>query len=97
MSTTRRTGFTPAGAFPGFPGPETIRDNALALVVVERPNGRPSPKPYQPAGYYCRSTFPGAPTRPNERNQYRRAVYVHWQRQFLHPMFRAFDAPTREE
>jgi hypothetical protein len=24
-------------------------------------------------------------------------VYVHWQRQFLHPMLKAFDAPTREE
>jgi len=24
-------------------------------------------------------------------------VYMHWQRQFLHPMLRAFDAPTREQ
>ncbi|HJN66046.1 MAG TPA: DUF1553 domain-containing protein, partial [Pirellulales bacterium] len=23
--------------------------------------------------------------------------YVHWQRQFLHPMLQAFDAPSREE
>ncbi|MCA9220833.1 MAG: DUF1553 domain-containing protein, partial [Planctomycetales bacterium] len=30
-------------------------------------------------------------------NQYRRGVYMHWQRQFLHPMLRAFDAPSREE
>ncbi|MBL8849038.1 MAG: DUF1553 domain-containing protein, partial [Planctomycetaceae bacterium] len=27
----------------------------------------------------------------------RRGVYVHWQRQFLHPMLKAFDAPSREE
>src|SRR5262249_61315651 len=33
---------------------------------------------------------------PNIR-QWRRGVYVHWQRQYLHPMLRAFDAPTREE
>ena len=24
-------------------------------------------------------------------------MYVHWQRQFLHPMLKAFDAPSREE
>jgi hypothetical protein len=29
--------------------------------------------------------------------QYRRGVYTHWQRQFLHPMLRAFEAPSREE
>jgi hypothetical protein len=29
--------------------------------------------------------------------QWRRGVYMHWQRQYLHPMLKAFDAPTREE
>src|SRR5262249_1277445 len=29
--------------------------------------------------------------------QYRRGVYTHWQRTFLHPMLAAFDAPSREE
>jgi hypothetical protein len=28
---------------------------------------------------------------------YRRAVYTHWQRTFLHPSLANFDAPTREE
>ncbi len=28
---------------------------------------------------------------------YRRALYTHWQRTFLHPTLLAFDAPTREE
>jgi hypothetical protein len=28
---------------------------------------------------------------------YRRGLYTHWQRTFLHPMLKAFDAPTREE
>jgi hypothetical protein len=32
-----------------------------------------------------------------DRNRYRRGVYVHWQRQYLHPMLKAFDAPSREE
>src|SRR5262249_35484335 len=30
-------------------------------------------------------------------NEYRRGVYTHWQRQYLHPMLKAFDAPSREE
>ena len=33
----------------------------------------------------------------NDDNQYRRGVYMHWQRSFLHPMLVAFDAPPREE
>ena len=32
-----------------------------------------------------------------DEEQWRRGVYVHWQRQYLHPMLRAFDGPTREE
>src|SRR6185436_7657826 len=28
---------------------------------------------------------------------YRRGLYTHWQRQYLHPMLSAFDAPSREE
>ncbi|MEO1844331.1 MAG: DUF1553 domain-containing protein, partial [Akkermansiaceae bacterium] len=33
----------------------------------------------------------------NDANQYRRGIYMHWQRSFLHPMLAAFDAPAREE
>ena len=29
--------------------------------------------------------------------QYRRGVYMHWQRTFMHPMLAGFDAPSREE
>jgi hypothetical protein len=29
--------------------------------------------------------------------QYRRGVYTHWQRTFLHPMLANFDAPSRED
>jgi hypothetical protein len=30
-------------------------------------------------------------------SQYRRGLYTHWQRTFLHPSLLAFDAPAREE
>ena len=78
---------------------EMIRDNALAisgLLVLDY--GGASVKPYQPDGYYRHLNFP---TRKYEMHtdhrQWRRGVYVHWQRQFLHPMLKAFDAPRREE
>jgi hypothetical protein len=61
--------------------------------------GGPSVKPYQPAGYYRHLNFPTrkytADSNPDQ--QWRRGLYVHWQRQFLHPMLKAFDAPRREE
>ncbi len=78
---------------------ETIRDNALSISGLLRPeSGGGSAKPYQPAGYYRHLNFPARKYahHPDQR-QWRRGVYIHWQRQFLHPMLRAFDAPTREE
>lgn len=78
---------------------EMLRDNALALagLLVEEVGG-PSVKPYQPTGYYRHLNFP--PRRyQQDRDEriYRRSLYIHWQRQFLHPMLKAFDAPSREE
>lgn len=78
---------------------EMVRDNALAAsgLLVERLGG-PSARPYQPEGYYALLNFPKRTYRHDANdNQYRRGVYVHWQRQYLHPMLRAFDAPSREE
>ena len=44
------------------------------------------------------SSSPTAITSPsNDERQYRRGVYTHWQRTFLHPMLANFDAPSREE
>jgi hypothetical protein len=78
---------------------ESIRDNALAvsgLLVLDVGGG--SAKPYQPAGFYRHLNFPKREyVADKDSKQYRRGVYVHWQRQYLHPMLRAFDAPTREE
>ena len=78
---------------------ELVRDHALVVagLLVDQLGG-PSVKPYQPAGYWDQLNFP---TRTYEAdkgpNQYRRGLYTHWQRSFLHPSLQAFDAPTREE
>lgn len=78
---------------------EMIRDNSLAVSkLLVRTVGGPSVKPYQPVGYYSLLNFPTRTYVPHEdERQYRRGVYMHWQRTYLHPMLRAFDAPTREE
>jgi hypothetical protein len=78
---------------------EMIRDNALAVSgLLVREVGGTSAKPYQPAGYYRHLNFPKRDyTADTTPKQWRRGVYVHWQRQFLHPMMKAFDAPSREE
>jgi hypothetical protein len=78
---------------------ELIRDNALAVsgLLVTRVGGD-SVYPYQPDGYYAYLNFPKRKYVSSVgENQYRRGVYTHWQRTFLHPMLLAFDAPSREE
>lgn len=78
---------------------EVIRDNALLVsgLLIDDVGGTSS-RPYQPAGYYRHLNFPTRTYHASQgRKQYRRGVYTHWQRQFLHPMLRSLDAPTREE
>ncbi|MFZ4636812.1 MAG: PSD1 and planctomycete cytochrome C domain-containing protein [Pirellulales bacterium] len=78
---------------------ENIRDTALAAsgLLVERLGGE-SVHPYQPAGYYQHLNFPTREySSDKDDRQWRRGLYVHWQRMFLHPQLLAFDAPTREE
>jgi Protein of unknown function (DUF1553)/Protein of unknown function (DUF1549)/Planctomycete cytochrome C len=78
---------------------EQIRDSALAVsgLLVSKIGGDVV-RPYQPAKYYSALNFPEREyTASSGEDQFRRAVYVHWQRQFLHPWLLAFDAPTREE
>ena len=78
---------------------EMVRDAALATsgLLVEQLGG-PSVRPYQPDGYYAQLNFPPRTYTADEGvAQYRRGLYVHWQRTFLHPMLKAFDAPSREE
>ena len=79
---------------------EFVRDNALFIagVLNVREVGGPSVRPYQPAGYYSQLQFPDREYEPStDDEQWRRGVYMHWQRTFLHPMLATFDAPARDE
>lgn len=78
---------------------EFVRDNALFISgLLNDEIGGPSVHPYQPPGYYANLQFPDRDYYPDkDENQYRRGVYVHWQRTFLQPMLANFDAPSREE
>jgi hypothetical protein len=79
---------------------EFIRDNALAVSGLLETGiiGGPSVRPYQPEGYYQNLMFPDRDYEASSgSDQYRRGLYMHWQRTFLHPMLAAFDAPSREE
>ena len=79
---------------------EFIRDNALAIagLLNAADIGGPSVKPYQPDGYYEPLQFPNRMYVANkDAEQWRRGLYMHWQRMFLHPMLVNFDAPARDE
>jgi len=78
---------------------EFVRDNALSIAGLLNPDlGGPSFYPYQPAGYYANLQFPDRGYTANMGDvQYRRGLYVHWQRTFLQPALANFDAPSREE
>ncbi|APW63995.1 PSD1 and planctomycete cytochrome C domain-containing protein [Paludisphaera borealis] len=79
---------------------EFVRDNALAVAGLLKLDliGGPSAFPYQPAGYYSNLQFPDRDYDASAGDlQYRRGLYMHWQRTFLHPMLANFDAPPREE
>ena len=78
-----RSSVTPPSPFPG--------------LLVREVGGR-SARPYQPAGYFRHLNFPKRSySHDTSKAQWRRGVYVHWQRMFLHPMMKAMDAPSREE
>jgi hypothetical protein len=79
---------------------EFVRDNALAVAGLLRDDriGGPSVKPYQPEDYYVNLNFPQRDYQASSGDeQYRRGLYMHWQRTFMHPMLAGFDAPSREE
>ncbi|HSG34282.1 MAG TPA: DUF1553 domain-containing protein, partial [Sphingomonadaceae bacterium] len=78
---------------------EIVRDNALQISgLLNTEWAGPAAKPYQPEGYYANLNFPKREYQADaDASQYRRGVYVHWQRTFLHPMLTAFDAGGRDE
>jgi hypothetical protein len=78
---------------------EMVRDNALSIsgLLVEKVGG-PSVRPYQPSGFWAYLNFPVREWHASTgEGRYRRSIYTHWQRQYLHPAMLAFDAPSREE
>ncbi len=78
---------------------EIIRDNSLKISgLLNTKMGGSSARPYQPQGHYRNLNFPIRQyAHDTDQNQYRRGVYIHWQRTFLHPMLTAFDAGGRDE
>ena len=79
---------------------EFVRDNALAIAGLLNAEdiGGPSVKPYQPDGFYEPLQFPNRTyVASKDAEQWRRGLYMHWQRMFLHPMLVNFDAPARDE
>jgi hypothetical protein len=78
---------------------EVVRDQALAVsgLLVTELFGR-SVRPYQPDGFYQHLNFPRRRYQQDAGEAlWRRSLYTHWQRQYLHPALAAFDAPSREE
>lgn len=78
---------------------EMVRDTALSAAgLLVRKVGGPSVKPYQPEGYWDYLNFPQRTWQADKgESLYRRGLYTHWQRQYLHPAMMVFDAPSREE
>jgi hypothetical protein len=78
---------------------ESVRDIALvASGLLYQEFGGPSIRPPQPEGYLAALNYPIRDYSATEGpRQYRRGLYVHWQRTFLHPSLMTFDAPSREE
>jgi Protein of unknown function (DUF1553) len=78
---------------------EVVRDITLAIsgLLVEKFGG-PSVRPYQPERYLAMLNFPMRDYSADRgESLYRRGLYTHWQRTFLHPSLLVFDAPPREE
>ncbi|MEK0445082.1 MAG: hypothetical protein RLZZ399_403 [Verrucomicrobiota bacterium] len=78
---------------------ELVRDNALAVAgLLNRDIGGPSSHVYFPDNLYRDMEFPRRSYAPEkDERQWRRGLYMHWQRTFLHPMLANFDAPNRDE
>ncbi len=80
-------------------GAESVRDTALEISgLLVKQFGGVSVRTYEPEGYLAALNFPKRDWSASHGDDlYRRAVYTHWQRTFLHPSLLNFDAPTREE
>jgi len=79
-------------------GPETIRDQALAVsgLLVEKIGG-PSVKPYQPAGLWQELSGDKGYVQAKGDDLYRRSLYTYWKRTVPPPYMMNFDSPNREQ
>jgi hypothetical protein len=79
-------------------GPETIRDQALAVsgLLVEKVGG-PSVKPYQPAGLWQELSGDKGYVQAKGDDLYRRSLYTYWKRTAPPPYMMNFDSPNREQ
>jgi hypothetical protein len=80
-------------------GAESVHDTALEISgLLVRQFGGESVRPYEPEGFLAALNFPKRDWSASRGGDlYRRSIYTHWQRTFLHPSLANFDAPTREE
>ncbi len=78
---------------------ENVRDTMLAVSgLLQEKFGGPSVNPVEPSGYLAALNFPKREySASHGADQYRRGLYMTWQRTYLHPSLLNFDAPTREE
>jgi len=75
---------------------ETLRDQALSIGgLLDRGLGGPPVFPPLPAAAVD-GAGGGGWKASTGRDQWRRSIYVFWKRAALHPVFGAFDAPSRE-
>ncbi len=76
---------------------EQIRDSALAASgLLNRTQGGPSVKPYQPAGLWEQSGTGKTYTQDHGDKLYRRSLYTFWRRTAPPPSMLTFDSITRE-
>jgi hypothetical protein len=79
-------------------GPETIRDQALAVAgLLTEKVGGPSVKPYQPAGLWQELSSDRGYVQSKGADLYRRSLYTYWKRTVPPPYMMNFDSPNREQ
>ena len=87
-----------AGTFPSRRG-DGAGQRTFDCRLARRKSRRPERQTLtSPSGFWAYLNFPPREWRTSAGDgRYRRSIYTHWQRQYLHPAMLAFDAPTREE
>ena len=94
----RRTACSPAKASSACPPNSSATTRSPCPACSTPPSAAPAPSPTSRPDTTATSTSRPRTYQPDKGALlYRRGLYTHWQRTFLHPMLKAFDAPAREE